>query len=105
MILDATDRDGKEYEIHVKTPSWPLAKYILTESPKFSGDTIDENKFNVFCDEILKECLIKWKYTGEKEFHKGTDGLSASVVAAIVRTLIQESRSIAEVRVRTEKNS
>jgi hypothetical protein len=104
MILDATDRDGKEYEIHVKTPSWTLTKYILTESAKFTGPEIDENKLNAFYDEILKECLVKWKGSGEKEWHKGSDGLVASVVAAIVRTMIQESRTIAEVRVRTEKN-
>lgn len=104
MILDATDRDGKEYEVHVKLPSWPLAKYILIEAPKFSGDTLDENKFNTFCDEILKECLIKWKNAGDKEFRKGTEGLGASVAAAIVRSLIRESRSVAEVKVRTEKN-
>lgn len=104
MILDAKDRDGKEYEIHVKTPSWTLIKYVLIESAKFTGPEIDANKLNTFYDEILKECLIKWKGAGEKEWHKGTDGLAASVVAAIARTMIQEGRAIAEVRVRTEKN-
>jgi hypothetical protein len=104
MILDATDRDGKKYEIHVKTPSWTLTKYILVESSKFTGPDIDENKLNSFYDQILKECLIKWKYTDDKEFHTGPDDLAASVVAAIVRTMIQESRVRAEVKVRTEKN-
>jgi hypothetical protein len=104
LIFDVTDEMlKKDYEIVANIPSWHMTKYIMENSDKFKGDT-DLKEVSSMFDDILKECVIKWREKGSEKWITETDTMPNVVASAVIGGLIEQSQRVGVAKVRTEKN-
>lgn len=107
VILEVVDMEDKTFEVHVKQPSFALACYIIENQSVFTDEKNPDAKgLAQLFKEIFDECVIGWRIPPEQNWNNGAkkNTLPSPVATAVIRQLINMSRGIAEVRIKTEKN-